>query len=417
MTTTMTSISKTKQEAFSMFGIKRKSTIKEDHTFRNTQKENTASMQEFKSLFEHIEPFHNIQEFKDALMSENWATTENLGKFWVTFPNLDRRLYKRIEDGSIYNCINYVDKISSSIGNSFENRLVALYNTLKPTAFTESFQQTLLDLGMPYNEMASAWQLSESVSKCIVCEKDVLPYIKDRDDMQKVFGFQYLKVGIMDKSETLEYIDETMMNMGFYMNLRENGIDINDNNVIMNPTFIQFGDTSECPSQGVKLHISATNKADYMNLLNNILPDLVACGATFKVLRLDAFDHLYESETQAGKSITIYQTPSFRAYDFFWKHPELFEEKGYNVKGDECFSGRVYGRYGSYVGPTVTDPKTVDVYQDDRHRPYPEFMDKITISDFISGCEEMSQEKEFDGIENGEFENDEYEADEISIEA
>ena len=115
MTTTMTSISKTKQEAFSMFGIKRKSTIKEDHTFRNTQKENTASMQEFKSLFEHIEPFHNIQEFKDALMSENWATTENLGKFWVTFPNLDRRLYKRIEDGSIYNCINYVDKISSSI--------------------------------------------------------------------------------------------------------------------------------------------------------------------------------------------------------------------------------------------------------------------------------------------------------------
>ena len=79
-----------------MFGIKRKSTIREDRTFRNTQKENTASMQEFKSLFEHIEPFHNIQEFKDALMSENWATTENLGKFWVTFPNLDRRLYKRI---------------------------------------------------------------------------------------------------------------------------------------------------------------------------------------------------------------------------------------------------------------------------------------------------------------------------------
>ena len=87
------------------------------------------------------------------------------------------------------------------------------------------------------------------------------------------------------------------------------------------------------------------------------------------------------------------------------------------MKGDECFSGRVYGRYGSYVGPTVTDPKTGDVYQDDRHRPYPEFMDKITITDFISGCEEMSQEKEFDGIENGEFENDEYEADEMSIEA
>ena len=104
----------------------------------------------------------------------------------------------------------------------------------------------------------------------------------------------------MDKSDSLEYIDDKMMNMGFYMKLRENGIDVSDNNVIMNPTFIQFGDTSECPSQGVKLHISATNKADYMNLLNNILPDLVACGATFKVLRLDAFDHLYESETQAG---------------------------------------------------------------------------------------------------------------------
>lgn len=73
--------------------------------------------------------------------------------------------------------------------------------------------------------------------------------------------------------------------------------------------------------------------------------------------------------------------------------------------------------YGSYVGPTVTDPKTGDVYQDDRHRPYPEFMDKITISDFISGCEEMSREQEFDGIENDEFENDEYETDEMSIEA
>lgn len=95
----------------------------------------------------------------------------------------------------------------------------------------------------------------------------------------------------------------------------------------------------------------------------------------------------------------------------------MFEEKGYNVKGDECFNGRVYGRYGSYVGPTVTDPKTGDVYQDDRHRPYPEFMDKITITDFISGCEEMSKEQEFDGIENDEFENNEYEADEMSIEA
>ena len=198
-----------------MFGIKHRSTISEDRTLRNTKKENTASMQEFKSLFEHMEPFHNIQEFKDALMSENWATTENLGKFWLTFPNLERRLYKRIEDGSIYNCINYVDKISSSIGNSFENRLVALYNTLKPTAFTESFQQTLLDLGMPYKEMASAWQLSESVSKCTVCEKDALPYIKDCDDMQKVFGFHYLKVGTMDKSDTLEYIDDKMMNWDF----------------------------------------------------------------------------------------------------------------------------------------------------------------------------------------------------------
>ena len=45
----------------------------------------------------------NIQEFKDALMSENWATTENLGKFWLTFPNLERRLYKRIEDRSFIN--------------------------------------------------------------------------------------------------------------------------------------------------------------------------------------------------------------------------------------------------------------------------------------------------------------------------
>lgn len=255
--------------------------------------------------------------------------------------------------------------------------------------------------------MASAWQLSESVSKCTVCEKDALPYIKDHDDMQKVFGFHYLKVGIMDKSDTLEHIDETMINMRFYMKLRESGIDVSDNHVIMNPTFIQFGDTSECPSQGVKLHISATDKADYMNLLDNILPDLVTCGATFKVLRLDAFDHLYENETQAGKSIALYQTPSFKAYDFFWKHPELFEEKGYNVKGDECFSGRVYGRYGSYVGPTVTDPKTGEVYQDDRHRPYPEFMDKITITDFFSGCEELAREKEFDGLENNEFETDE----------
>lgn len=40
-----------------------------------------------------------------------------------------------------------------------------------------------------------------------------------------------------------------------------------------------------------------------------------------------------------------------------------------------------------------------------------------TITDFISGCEEMSKEQEFDGIENDEFENNEYEADEMSIEA
>ena len=130
-----------------------------------------------------------------------------------------------------------------------------------------------------------------------------------------------------------------------------------------------------------------------MNLLDNILPDLVACGATFKVLRLDAFDHLYESETQAGKSIAIYQTPSFKAYDFFWKHPELFEEKGYNVKGDECFSGRVYGRYGSYVGPTVTDPKTGEVYQDDRHRPYPEFMDNIKSPTFFQVAKSWHEKK------------------------
>ena len=85
------------------------------------------------------------------------------------------------------------------------------------------------------------------------------------------------------------------------------------------------------------------------------------------------------------------------------------------MKGDECFNGRVYGRYGSYVGPTVTDPKTGEVYQDDRHRPYPEFMDKISITDFVSGCEELAREKEFDGLENNEFETDETSVKKISL--
>lgn len=333
--------------------------------------------------------FHDIREFKDMLMSNEWNTLENINRFCATFPGMQEAVAGAIRDGSFHNRTSYVNKVAKMTESSFENKLVALYSAFKSGAFTKAFQRTLLDLGMPYKEMADAWQLSEAVDKCLVSTKEVLPYIKDDHYMKTVFGFKYIQAYELGSTKDIFAIDDKLEDTGFYMRLRDLGIDVTDKNTLMNRTFIQHGNTSEAPIQGIKLHISATDKTDYMKMLNNVLPDLIADGACFKVLRMDSFDRLYENAIQAGKAITIYQTPSFDARSFFQKHPELFEQDGHHIMGDCNFGGRVYGRYGAFRGDTVTDHATGERWMNDRTRPYPNFMDGISLNDFIEGCEQQ----------------------------
>lgn len=360
----------------------------------------TKEEQPPREMNEMIGPFRDINEFKATLMSENWNNPTNMQRIYATFPSLRREIDRIYADGTLRNVVSYVNKAAHLTDKSFEMKLVALYSAIKPTAFGQEFQRNLLDLGMPYNEMAAAWQRSEAVSKCTINTKDTLPYMKSKEYMNDVFTLKYLQSYELKRTIDVSDVDEKLDQTAFYMQLRDMGIDINDPDIVMNKTFIQYGDVSEVPKQGVKLHISAMDECDYMDLLQNVVPDLIAAGACFKVLRTEAFDSLYESETQAGKTITIYPTPSFDAREFFYKHPELFKEEGHNISGDANFGGRVYGRYGAFRGQTVTDPATGWRYQDDRHRPYPEFMNSVSINDFFRGCE-IGQTQQLSGYMDG----------------
>ena len=332
-------------------------------------------------------PFRDANELKQVLLSENWSSSVNLSRLYVTFPSIQNDIDKRLMDGTIFDAVNYVNKISNATRNSFQEKLVAIYSAFNSRGFKTSFQSELLHLGLPYREMADALALSEAVSKCVENTEKALPYIRNESELSKAFIYQYVKAYVIDHRANVSDIDQAFENMDFYMQLRNLGIDVGKETVIMNRTFIQHGNPYLCPDQGIKLHLSAMNKEDYKQLLNDVVPDLIAAGAVFKVLRPEQFDSLYQSETQAGKTITIYQTPTFQAREFFARHPELFEQSGQNIIGDYNFGGRVYGRYGAFRGHTVMDPNTGFVYQDDRHRPYPEFMSGLHINDFIRGCE------------------------------
>lgn len=332
-------------------------------------------------------PFRDVNELKQVLLSENWSSSVNLSRLYVTFPSIQNDIDKRLMDGTIFDAVNYVNKVSNATRNSFQEKLVAVYSAFNSRGLKTSFQSELLHLGLPYREMADAWALSEAVSKCVGNTEKALSYIRNEAELSKVFTYQYIKAYTMDHSADVSDIDQAFENMDFYMQLRHLGIDAGKETTAMNRTFIQHGDPGYCPDQGIKLHLSAMNKEDYKQLLNNVVPDLIAAGAVFKVLRPEQFDALYQNETQAGKTITIYQTQTFHAREFFSRHPELFEQAGRNIIGDCNFGGRVYGRYGAFRGHTVMDPMSGFLYQDDRHRPYPEFMSGIHINDFIRGCE------------------------------
>lgn len=191
---------------------------------------------------------------------------------------------------------------------------------------------------------------------------------------------KYVDVTYLDNSISRYYFDsltpsdleESLIDRHFFGNpskafLQSNGSTINS-----------------IPSQGIKLHISVRDYLDYVDTLKKIVPVLQKNDVTFKVLKPNKFSRFMEGQsTQQGKYITIYPCKcNFQAV-----LNELFDvlndaEGIIPVLGDIHLGGRVFGRYGSMMGPYVYDQNGT-AYLDDRSRAYPIFIDGFDLQDFI----------------------------------
>lgn len=139
------------------------------------------------------------------------------------------------------------------------------------------------------------------------------------------------------------------------------------------------------PQQGIKLHISVRDYVDYVATLRKIVPVLQKYGVTFKVVKPTSFSNFLEGHSkQQGKFITIYPCKC----NFKLVIEELINvlndsEGVIPVIGDVHIGGRIFGRYGSMMGPYVYD-QLGNAYKDDRSKAYPSFIRGISIQDFIN---------------------------------
>ena len=138
------------------------------------------------------------------------------------------------------------------------------------------------------------------------------------------------------------------------------------------------------PKQGLKLHISFKDIEEYRNWYEFVVVALVRHNLIFKIVNPDSFmlrafcDH----PTQAGKFITIYSS-QHGDWKGFEKdlYPFLHADGAIEVASEKHFYGRVYGRYGSFVGECVQSPTGEEIV-DDRNVEKPFFIKNLRLEDF-----------------------------------
>ena len=188
----------------------------------------------------------------------------------------------------------------------------------------------------------------------------------------------------MDRETSKEIIQEKL---DMYKNLRD---EFNLHPVGMIETFMQSQKRGELPDQGVKLHVTADDSKDYLNLLDRMVPLLEKYDMTYKVVNPMKSEAWLQKDIgiQSGKMITIYPTDNTNIN--FFSDPDvkmiLSEETKMNIANEKSLGGRLFGRFGGVTETTIRDPITGKEYEDDRFQTLLEFVGDISLKDFIDQC-------------------------------
>jgi len=338
---------------------------------------------------ETVKPFTSKQEITFIMNSEHWCNPTNLARLTATFPVLDHMLVTMNEQDYM-KMVQYVNSFGVSEHNC-SDRLIGLFSSIKQNCYL-NIENNLFRLGFSSREVRDISDITDAIRVHDSLDSQSLHQacFRHQDKFETIMNYANYRDQLFFNGQHAREIQELKTNTAFLFelsNLGLNPVTVGDN---AGKTFVtHIPNRSEIPREGIKLHISASDKTDYIHLLENIVPDLIRCGATFKVLNLSKFDKLYDNPIQAGKAITIYQTPSFNAREFFALHPELTQsDPAHVIAGDKSLGGRVYGRYGSFIANTpLTDPRTGMQFTDDRTKSVPDYIADITLDDFIDCCE------------------------------
>jgi len=364
------------------------------------------------------------EELVSIMNSPMWTDPYKIDPFEIaklarTFPQLDK-VFTEMNADQFKSFVEYVGKFAdrsesaadrliglfSGAGITFDSRIESVLTNLEFVDYTKDQNA----IRQQYTDLNNIRNYTNIISNPQV---ETLQDIMLKDPASYNFVMNCL-TNRAEKTNNLQ-LKDIINEVKFLEELSHLGIGDRMIQKSFGKTFIQNTfDVKNIPQQGFKLHISASNKEDYIKLLRDIVPDLIECGATFKVLNLSQFDKLYQNPTQAGKAITIYQSSDFRAREFFERQfakgndSMLLKESEQIIGGDAYFGGRIFGRYGRLQNPreAVVDYRNGKGFVDSRETPVPYFLNSLSLDNFVQLCEGYSEQNVLDYKEigmNGEY--------------
>ena len=330
------------------------------------------------------------QEFINTISSELWSSPKNLKKITEIMPGLEKA------------DIDKTNKLMKSIPPDQKNyisRIAVLFSSLSYRDFYNEVNN-LEKIGFDEAELTRIKNIQRIIQKPLHNE---IPFITKKLSREDAIAATTLNASYCDIFLNKKVLENELILKSYLQKLDFTSFLIDcgfpsgevENNIGNIFTIHQGWNIESLPAEGIKIHIAAKNPLDYQDLLEDVLQDLIDCRATFKIVNPgENFKHFFDNENiQNGKHITIYQT-IWDAEKFFSKHSDLLNEQEKTiVKGDKCFGGCVYGRYGSFVSFDVKNPFTGDIQRDDRTIPFPDYIKDISLADYIKCC------KGKDGIE------------------
>lgn len=121
------------------------------------------------------------------------------------------------------------------------------------------------------------------------------------------------------------------------------------------------------PQQGWKLHLSASSKKDYCELLETVIPDFIQNNVNFKIVQPDSFAVDNTFANIFGKEITIYPDKNFDISKLKKETVEkMLEPCDRHPDTDKNFQGRINGRFGRFKDASlpIQDGKGGCVYDE-----------------------------------------------------